>query len=116
MTNTEMREPTFLILTSLARGAGGDNGCEKHGYAIMQDISNMTDGRVEVRAGTLYAALVRLCGDGLIKVTREEIVDGRNRIYYGLLREGGEVLDAEVKRMRTLANTAARALSKITLL
>ena len=48
-----MQEPTFLILTALAAGA-------QHGYGIMTDVARISDGRVRLRAGTLYAALDRL--------------------------------------------------------
>src|SRR5580693_1669208 len=53
-----MQEPTFLILTALAAGA-------QHGYGIMTDVARISDGRVRLRAGTLYAALDRLNADGL---------------------------------------------------
>jgi DNA-binding PadR family transcriptional regulator len=43
-----MQEPTFLILTALASGA-------QHGYGIMTDVARISDGRVRLRAGTLYA-------------------------------------------------------------
>jgi len=43
-----LREPTFLILTSLASGP-------RHGYGIIQDIADLSDGRVRLRAGTLRA-------------------------------------------------------------
>ena len=48
-----MQEPTFLILTSLAAGP-------QHGYGIMTDVAQISEGRVRLRAGTLYAALDRL--------------------------------------------------------
>ena len=64
-----MQEPTFLILTALAAGA-------QHGYGIMTDVARISDGRVRLRAGTLYAALDRLKADGLVTSDREEIVDG----------------------------------------
>ena len=48
MTERSLREPTFLILTALAAGA-------QHGYGIMTDVSQISGGRVRLRAGTLYA-------------------------------------------------------------
>ncbi len=93
-----MQEPTFLILTALAAGA-------QHGYGIMTDVWRISDGRVRLRAGTLYAALDRLRADGLVEGTREEVVDGRLRRYYRITREGTVRLAAEVEHMR--ANVAA---------
>jgi DNA-binding PadR family transcriptional regulator len=96
-----MQEPTFLIMTALAAGA-------QHGYGIMTDVTRISDGRVRLRAGTLYAALDRLKADGLVATDREEVVDGRLRRYYRITEEGTELLTAEVRRLR--ANAAAAAL------
>jgi DNA-binding PadR family transcriptional regulator len=95
-----MQEPTFLILTALAAGA-------QHGYGIMTDVARISQGRVRLRAGTLYAALDRLRTDGLVESDKEEIVDGRLRRYYRISEEGAASLTAEVERMR--ANAAAAA-------
>src|SRR2546427_9328112 len=88
-----MQEPTFLILTALAAQA-------QHGYGIMTDVERISEGRVRLRAGTLYAALDRLRSDGLIAADREEIVDARLRRYYRITDEGRQQLTAEVARLR----------------
>jgi len=98
-----LREPTFLILTALAAGA-------QHGYGIMTDVRQISGGRVQLRAGTLYAALDRLAAEGLVEADREEIVDGRLRRYYRLTAAGAQRLAAEVERMHASAVTAARRL------
>ena len=103
MAGTEIREPTFLILSSLAGG-------EQHGYAIMREVNDISDGRVELRAGTLYTALDRLVAEGLVAETGTEVVDGRNRRYYALTDQGAAVLEAEIARMRANANRAATRL------
>ncbi|HEY3734923.1 MAG TPA: helix-turn-helix transcriptional regulator [Streptosporangiaceae bacterium] len=100
MSERSLQEPTFLILTALAAGA-------QHGYGIMTDVLRISDGRVRLRAGTLYAALDRLSTDGLVEVDREEVVDARLRRYYRLTSAGAERLAAEVRHLR--ANTAAAA-------
>lgn len=103
MSERPLQEPTFLILTALAAGA-------QHGYGIMTDAEDISGGRVRLRAGTLYAALDRLAGEGLIEVDREEIVDTRLRRYYRLTPPGAERLAAEVERMRAHTTVAARRL------
>src|ERR1017187_4417990 len=103
MSKRSLQEPTFLILTALAAGA-------QHGYGIMTDVGQISDGRGKLRAGTLYAALDRLAADHLIEVDREEIVDGRLRRYYRLTPPGAQRLAAEVERMRTHTAGAARRL------
>ena len=94
-----MREPTFLVLTALAVEP-------LHGYAVIEDVARMTDGRVRMRAGTLYAALDRLRTEGLIEVDREEVVQSRLRRYYRLTGVGEERLAAETGRLRQQATLA----------
>ncbi|WP_433323913.1 PadR family transcriptional regulator [Spirillospora sp. CA-294931] len=98
-----MQEPTFLILTALADEA-------RHGYGIITEVEQISGGRVRLRAGTLYAALDRLQGDGLIATDREEVVEGRLRRYYTLTAHGAERLATEVERIRARADAAARRL------
>ena len=106
MTELPLREPTFLILTALAAGP-------QHGYGIMTDVAQISEGRVRLRAGTLYAALNRLDTDRLVEVDREEIVDARLRRYYRLTPEGARRLQQEVERMRSTTAVAARRLKLI---
>jgi DNA-binding PadR family transcriptional regulator len=103
MTEPSMREPTFLILTALAAGP-------QHGYGIMTDVSQISGGRVRLRAGTLYAALNRLTAEQLVEFDREQIVDARLRRYYRLTPHGAQRLEAEVERMRSNTAVAARRL------
>ena len=98
-----MREPTLLVLTALAAEP-------QHGYAVIQDVSRMTDGRVKLRAGTLYAVLDRLRADGLIEVDREEVVQSRLRRYYRLTAVGEQRLAEETARLRQQATVAERRL------
>ena len=94
-----MQEATFLILTALAAGS-------QHGYGIISDVAQISEGRVQLRAGTLYSALDRLRIDGLISVDREEIVENRLRRYYRLTPEGSTQLAAEAARVQSNAATA----------
>jgi DNA-binding PadR family transcriptional regulator len=103
MADRALQEPTFLILTALAAGP-------QHGYGIMTDAAEISGGRVRLRAGTLYAALDRLCGERLVEPDHEEIADGRLRRYYRLTQDGAGVLAAETERMQSNAAVAARRL------
>jgi DNA-binding PadR family transcriptional regulator len=98
-----MQEPTFLILTALAAGP-------QHGYGIMTDVAQISDGRVRLRAGTLYAALDRLGTEGQLELDHEEVVDARLRRYYRLTPAGRETLSAETVRLRANVTVAARRL------
>ncbi len=91
--DTPLREPTFLILTALAKEP-------MHGYGLIGDVAALSDGRVTLRPGTLYGALDRLVDAGLVEVDREEIVNGRARRYYRLSPAGDATLTEETERLR----------------
>jgi DNA-binding PadR family transcriptional regulator len=89
---SEIREPTFLILTALAPG-------RLHGYGIIQHVDTLSGGRVTLRPGTLYGALDRLAASGLVEVDGEGVEQGRFRRYYKLTGTGAEVLAGEAERL-----------------
>ncbi len=93
----------MLLLTALSDQP-------RHGYAITQEVLAISGGRVRLRAGTLYAALDRLVGEGLIEVYREEIVDGRTRRIYTLTGDGRVRLANEAERLYATAREARRRL------
>jgi len=103
MSERAIQEPTLLLLTALA-------DAPRHGYALIQEIAAISDGRVKMRTGTLYGALDRLLQQGLIRVESEEVVDGRARRTYALADAGREVLAAEAARLRAVADEAERRL------
>ena len=98
MTNMDrflpLQEPTFYILLSLRGG-------EKHGYAILKDIAEMSNGQVKLSTGTLYGALYRLLDQGLIEQIDLED-ERRGKKVYRLKHTGLEVFEAEVSRMKHL--------------
>ena len=99
MSKRAVQETTFLILTALAGGS-------QHGYGIIADVEQISNRRVSLGAGTLYAALERLREDGLIEVDREEVVDSRLRRYYKLTAGGAARLAEEADRLRSNATVA----------
>jgi DNA-binding PadR family transcriptional regulator len=98
-----LREPTFLILTALAREP-------MHGYGLIAEVARLSNGRISLRPGTLYGALDRLVDAELVGVDHEEIVEGRLRRYYRLTEPGGELLAAETERMRRNVKAATTRL------
>ena len=88
----------FHILISLAGG-------EQHGYGIMQEVLERSDGKVRLWPATLYGSLKRLIQNGLIVESGErpaaEFDDARRR-YYKLTSLGKKVLDLESQRLRDL--------------
>ena len=84
---------------------------EQHGYAIMRDVEESTDGSVRLGPGTLYRAVQSLLDKGVIEEsarTPNEHEDQRRR-YYRLTPFGRRVLAAETQRM---AAAVARARAK----
>ncbi|WP_326645713.1 PadR family transcriptional regulator [Streptosporangium sp. NBC_01755] len=99
-----LREQSYLILLALSQGP-------LHGYGVIKTVRELSEDRVRLGAGTLYGALDRLAGDGLVIVVKEEVVDGRHRRYYDLTGHGQQVLTEETVRLSRLAATAQRRLN-----
>jgi DNA-binding PadR family transcriptional regulator len=92
----EMREPTYYLLATLLDGP-------LHGHGIIKRAKEISDDRVRLAAGTLYAALDRLTREGLIAPAREETVNGRLRQYYELTPAGTAAVNTEADRMAKAA-------------
>ena len=92
----------FQVLLAL-----GDE--EKHGYAILKDVEEQTNGEVRLSTGTLYAIMKRLLSEGAIKECRNRppaSEDDQRRRYYRLTPGGRELVVAEAERMERLVATA----------
>lgn len=70
----------------------------------------MSDGRIKLRASTLYAALDRLLARELIAHERDEVDNGRLRRYYRLTDQGAETVREEADRMAASADRARERL------
>ena len=93
-----MSETMFYILLSLKQ--------ERHGYAIMQQVKELTKGRIILGAGTVYSSLGKLDSDGLIEGIREE---ERRKIYFITLL-GNQILQEEGDRIAELYNNFKESL------
>ena len=82
---------------------------ERHGYGIMQEVNERTQGQVQLGPGTLYGAAKRLLAQGLVAETDErpdpDLNDERRR-YYRLTDFGVRVLEAEAERLASLVKQA----------
>jgi len=83
-----LTEPMYFILLTLTR--------PMHGYEIMQTVAEISDGRVKVGAGTLYALLTRFEKEKIVVLVRD---DGRRKTYE-LTEKGRELLDREYTRLK----------------
>ena len=85
-----LTEPMYYILLNLIEPI--------HGYGIMKKISEMTNGRVKIGAGTLYSLLSRFeKEDIVIRVSVEE-----KRKIYKLTDKGKDILIQEHTRLKQL--------------
>jgi len=85
------------------------DGESMHGYAIMQAVSEMTQGRDTILPGTLYVALARMVDEGLVESQDAPDGDpsgGPARRYYRRTRFGRAVARAESERLRALLDIA----------
>ena len=92
----------FQILVALADG-------EKHGYAIGKEVTRRTEGRVTLRAATLYTAIKRLLENGLIDESfarPDPSLDDERRRYYRLTERGRRVAMAEAERLEQTVRQA----------
>jgi DNA-binding PadR family transcriptional regulator len=94
----------FNVLLALADS-------DKHGYAILKEVSAQTAGEVQLSTGTLYGIIKRLLAEGLIVEMRRRPAedDDPRRRYYHLTDQGRALAVAEAERMEKLL---ARARSK----
>jgi DNA-binding PadR family transcriptional regulator len=103
MNSPTRTEQVFLILTALADRP-------RHGYGIVQEVEQLSEGRTRLKVGTLYGALDRLTAEGLLEPDHEEVESGRLRRFYRLTERGVTVLTEETERMAANASAAVRKL------
>ena len=94
------------ILLALADGRRDqDDVVGRHGYAVAQEVENMTEGQIRMGPGTLYGSIQRMLTTGLIeevarsKPARAPGDDDERRRYYRLSPLGRRVLQLEVSRL-----------------
>ena len=90
----------FTVLLVLADGAS-------HGYAIVKDIEESSDGQISLLPGNLYAILQRLMDAGLIARATTGNGDDKRRRNYRITAFGRKVAAAEASRMKQMVEAAA---------
>ena len=90
---TPLTEAVYYILLAVRE--------PNHGYGIIQDVFDMTDGRVNLGPGTLYGAINSLLEKGWIKLYSEE-KQPRKKKSYIITSLGVEAFKREVERLNEL--------------
>lgn len=71
-----------------------------HGYGIMQNVKELSGGRVDLGPGTLYGAINTLLGKGWIEPVAG---DGNSRKKEYVITEiGKHIIEGEIKRLEEL--------------
>ena len=93
---------SFHILLALADD-------DRHGYGIIKEVRERTNGEMNPGAGTLYAAVQRMLDDGVITETsdRPATGDDERRRYYRLSAFGRQVARAEALRLARVIRIAS---------
>lgn len=94
-----MSETAFYILLSLLE--------QRHGYGIMQHVTEISANRINLGAGTIYGTIGKLEKGKLIVSTHEE----EKRKYYIITEEGKKVLQIEINRLKELYQNGMEALN-----
>jgi len=103
MPNPALTEAVYYILLSLLQPL--------HGYGIIQNVEELSGGRVRLAAGTLYGAINTLLEKGWIRALPESR-DSRKKEYQ-ITPLGRRVLEEELKRLRELLTNGNRILGGI---
>lgn len=95
---------TFHILMAVANE-------DRHGYAIIQDVAELTGGAVRLSAGTLYRSIQRMLEQDLLieKESASPDTDDERRRYYRITPFGRKVAEAEARRLAQMVKLARRS-------
>lgn len=89
----------FQILLSLADG-------DLHGYAIMRQVEEQTNGRMRLGPGTLYSSIQALFEESLIEEVDKNSGTNERRRYYRITPLGRKVARSEAERLADLLRVA----------
>lgn len=92
---------TPIVLAILKRG-------ESYGYAIIQKVREVSDGRLTWSDGMLYPLLHRLEDAGLVSSFWQKADTGRRRKYYRITQEGEEELQRLVEQWAVVHSALQR--------
>jgi len=99
--HTAMTEAVYYILLSLKT--------PNHGYGIIQNTLALTNGRLELGAGTLYGAVNTLLERGWIRLYSED-KHSRKKKQYLITKQGEYALEQEVQRLEELLGNGRKIL------
>lgn len=84
---------------------------EKHGYGIMKQVEEDSEGKISMGPGTLYGSLKRMLDAGLVSEGDKKIdpkMDDQRRIYYKITDLGQKALAEELERYQRVVRITKR--------
>ena len=97
---TPLNAPTLYILLALAQG-------DRHGYSIIKEVDESTEGTVKLFPGTLYRLIKQMVLDGwIVEEERNDPDDDQRRRYYRLTKWGRAIAQAESQRLLDVVRLA----------
>jgi DNA-binding PadR family transcriptional regulator len=84
---------------------------ERHGYGIMKQVEQESEGKVRMGPGTLYGSIGRMIDAGLIKESSKRVdpeLDDERRVYYTITALGKRALSEELARLNSIVRLAKR--------
>ena len=96
--NTPLTEALFYILLAVRK--------PNHGYSIIQEVEELTSGRVSLGPGTLYGAIQSLVKKNWIRIYSED-TESRKKKEYLITEAGMSAFTEEKKRLEELLRNAA---------
>ncbi len=96
--NQPLTEAVYYILLSLYKPL--------HGYGIMQNVKELTNGRLNLGAGTLYGAINTLLSKEMII----EYSSNSAKKEYLITELGKQIVETELKRLKELVKNGEELL------
>ena len=100
--NTPLTEAVYYILLSVTQ--------PMHGYGIIQNVKELSGGRLILAAGTLYGAITNLVAKGWIETADEE--ENSRKKEYIITQSGLAVLKNELARLEELVNNGKKVMGE----
>ena len=94
-----LTDPTYYILLALVK--------PRHGYGIMQEVQEFSQGTMVIGPASLYTILKKLQNSGLIELLED---DEERKRTYRLTESGREILKKDIKRRITMVKHGQEAL------
>jgi len=100
--NITLTEAVYYILLSLTE--------PMHGYGIMQNVTKLSNNRVNLAAGTLYGALTTMQERSWIEAVPSSDESNSRRKEYKITPTGEAIVKKELVRLRELVNNGEHIL------